>query len=262
MTDQNQLIYRELQANLYDINYKSKNYKLESEFILNKINNFSKKDSKEINMLDIGCGTGTHISFLSSFFANLVGVDSSSDMIYLAKQKYNQVKNIDFLCSNISDLKSKFLPDYFDAVTLLYSVSGYLGPIDNLIDKIKFLSSIMNENAVLILDYWDIKLLNYEYEIMREKVLEFKDFQYKKISIGKIDPSNTFVDSNISWERIGSNTKWAETHRVYCYNNNELIKKLQNINFQVVLDVRDGDLGTPIIDRKSRWLVAVKLKTK
>ena len=50
MTDQNQLIYRELQANLYDTNYKSKNYKLESEFIINTITNFSKKDSKEVGV--------------------------------------------------------------------------------------------------------------------------------------------------------------------------------------------------------------------
>jgi SAM-dependent methyltransferase len=262
MTDQNQLIYRELQANLYDTNYKSKNYKLESEFIINTITNFSKKDSKEMNILDIGCGTGTHISFLSSYFANLVGVDSSSDMIHLAKQKYKQIKNVDFLCSDINDLKNRFTPNYFDIVTLLYSVSGYLGPVDNLISKIKNLSSIMKENAILILDYWDIKLLNYEYEIMRQKVLEFKDSQYKKISIGKIDPSNTFVDSNISWEKIGSNTKWSETHRVYCYNNNELTRQLQNINFQVILDVQDGKSQTPIIDQKSRWLVAIKLNAR
>ena len=261
MNNQNELVYRKLQASLYDSNYKSKNYDLESEFILNIINNYNKCDVGTLNLLDIGCGTGTHISYLSQYFAKLVGIDTSPDMISLACQKYKNLKNTDFLCTNVDNLKNKFPLNHFDVVTLMYSVSGYLGPMANFISKIKILSSIISENAILIFDYWDLESLNFEYEISRQKILQFGNLEYKKISVGKINYSSAFVDSHISWEEIGSETKWSETHRVYCYRNTELIHQLEQLNFKVIVDAQDGKMDTPIIDNKSRWLIAVKSAT-
>jgi SAM-dependent methyltransferase len=262
MNNQNELVYRKLQASLYDSNYKLKDYNLESNFILNIIINNCKGDIGTLNLLDVGCGTGTHVSLLSQYFAKLVGIDSSPDMISLARQKYKKLKNTDFLYTSVDDLKTKFPPNFFDVVILMYSVSGYLGPISNLVSKIKILSSIMTDNAILIFDYWDIALLNYEYEISREKLLYFGESEYRKTSIGKIDHGSAFVDSYISWEEIGTETKWSETHRVYCYKNTELILQLEKLNFKVILDAEDGKIDTPVIDRKSRWLIAIKTEPK
>jgi SAM-dependent methyltransferase len=262
MSNQNDFIYRKLQANLYDANYSEKDYTLESNFILKTVTNNSDRDISELNILDVGCGTGTHLSLLSGKFANLVGVDSSPDMISLARQKFNRLKNTKFLNFNIDELSGNFIPNYFDVVTLLYSVSGYLGPVANLINKIKSLSSLMSNNAILILDYWDVRFLNFEYEILRHKLLEFGDARYRKTSVGKIDSKNSCVDANISWEKIGSGLKWSEVHKVYCYDSIELIKKIKNLNFRIVLDTEDGKDLTPIIDNKSRWLVAIKSDTK
>ena len=262
MSNENESIYRKLQANLYDANYRKKDYTLESNFILKTVTNYSDKDKKVLNLLDVGCGTGTHVSLLSGNFANLVGIDPSPDMISLARQKYNRLENTKFLVTSIDEFSVNFVPNYFDVVTLLYSVSGYLGPVTNLMNKIKALSRIMNDHAILILDYWDIRFLNFDYEIKRHKLLEFGDANYIKTSIGKIDSKNACVDSNISWEKIESELKWSELHRVYCYDSIELIKQLKSLNFRVVLDAEDGKDQTPVIDNKSRWLVAVKSDAK
>jgi SAM-dependent methyltransferase len=62
----------------------------------------------EINILEIGCGTGVMLSMpLASLGYNVTGVDTDEKSIELAK-KTNPYRNAQFLCQNAGDLKVKF----------------------------------------------------------------------------------------------------------------------------------------------------------
>lgn len=73
----------------YDLLYSDKDYEVETNFI-DKI--FEKHaDRKPKNILDIGCGTGGHIISLVKRGYNLVGLDISSTILNLAREKLKKL---------------------------------------------------------------------------------------------------------------------------------------------------------------------------
>jgi len=69
-------------------------------------------------MLDIGCGTGDLCGELSDKM-DIVGIDSSLEMILYAKKKY---KNMEFKLGNFLD--EPFRKNYFDIVVTTYAFHG------------------------------------------------------------------------------------------------------------------------------------------
>src|SRR6185369_9558620 len=74
-------------AAFYDLLYKDKDYKGESEYIDQLIAKFSQKDKSKTSLLDLACGTGKHLLELSSKgYASLSGSDISKSMIDIARE--------------------------------------------------------------------------------------------------------------------------------------------------------------------------------
>ena len=71
-------------ADYYDALYKDKNYNDESRYIERLINKFA---GKKLNILELGCGSGSHAFRLQAKGHNIVAIDRSKKMINLAKKK-------------------------------------------------------------------------------------------------------------------------------------------------------------------------------
>ncbi len=84
------------------------------------------------NLIDVCCGTGTHLFHLSRLGYNCTGSDSSSEMLRIAGEKCRELP-VRFLHSNILDLE---MERAYDAVLCLYALS--LIPVESVnavIDK-------------------------------------------------------------------------------------------------------------------------------
>lgn len=68
-------------------------------------------------ILDAGCGPGVDAVHMASLGHQVVGVDLSEKMIFLAKQK---AARIPFICEDITKLS--FKSDFFDAILASYSL--------------------------------------------------------------------------------------------------------------------------------------------
>lgn len=123
------------------------------------------KNKKFVKFLDIGCGTGYHVSLLDKMKYDVVGIDKSKTMIDAAKSKYADCNfNVgDILNNNLYDYSSfthiiclnktiYYIKDkdlFFDNCSLLLTSDGLL--IIHLIDREKFKPFIINSNDKTVL---------------------------------------------------------------------------------------------------------------
>ena len=125
-------------SDFYDIFNKYRNYNREIRFILNIA-----KNKKWI--LDLGCGTGTHLNILKNLGYITYGIDNSSNMIELAKEKVDcNIYNM-----NILDYKIK---EKFDAIISMHSVFNHLKSYKEF--EIALTNSLnhLNDKGVMIID--------------------------------------------------------------------------------------------------------------
>lgn len=103
-------------AKYYDLLYQDKDYPKEAQFIRQIIRR-SHPNAK--SLLDVGCGTGTHLHLLQENFRTLAGVDLSPQIVTEAKKKVPQARFV------VGDMKTFCLDQRFDVLTCLYSVFNY-----------------------------------------------------------------------------------------------------------------------------------------
>jgi SAM-dependent methyltransferase len=194
-------IYDDFYVNIYDqLVYND----VKNDYEIKEIVNNTKPDEKSI-ILDIGSGTGHHVSALASQNFKVTGVDKSQDMVNKAKEMYPE---LDFMQGDVNNAMT-FQPQSFTHILCLYFTiyympdklqffrncmnwlmgGGYL--LIHIVDKYMFDTMIPPANPLLLLTPQRYA----ENRITTSKVT-FDDFQYlSNFEINENDNSAKFVES-------------------------------------------------------------------
>ena len=70
-----------LYSSYYELLYGDKNYYDEVQYILNQLPNYT-----NLEILELGCGSGSHAEILCRIGNEVIGIDLSEGMIELAKK--------------------------------------------------------------------------------------------------------------------------------------------------------------------------------
>lgn len=136
-------------ANYYDQIYlKKKDYQKEAKIAKGIIKQFEEKQSK--TLLDIGCGTGEHLKYLSLDF-RCTGIDINRDMIKTAK---NKVPDAKFEVANMINFRLK---EKFDLIVCLFSSIGYVQSFNNLVKTLENFYEHLNDKGLAIVEPWIFK---------------------------------------------------------------------------------------------------------
>lgn len=117
----------------------------------------TKNKTKEISILDIGCGTGFSLEFLKNqgHYINLIGIDPAKEMLKICKYKKFECYLGDF-----ENLPKEVINKKFDLIISISALQWILTnkqemEIKNLIKKIgKSIKSILKENGIIIIQYY------------------------------------------------------------------------------------------------------------
>ncbi|TET28556.1 MAG: class I SAM-dependent methyltransferase [Candidatus Heimdallarchaeota archaeon] len=137
-------LYKTL-AKYYDLIYTWKDYEKEAEEIKKLINKY--KLSSGNQLLDIACGTGSHIKYFVDDF-DCWGVDLNLEMLELAKEKAPKAK---FIEADMINLK---LEQEFDVIVCLFSSIGYVKTEENLRKTISGFTRHLKKGGVVIIEPW------------------------------------------------------------------------------------------------------------
>jgi predicted TPR repeat methyltransferase len=168
-------------AKVYDLLYESKDYKLESDYIHELIQKYSKNAH---SILDLGCGTGRHDIELAKKGYEITGVDLSSEMLIRAHA--NSQKQ-DVKCNFVhGDVRYVRLDQKYDVVLALFHVASYQTTNEDLLSFFQTASYHLKKNGLLIFDFWYGPAVVTEKPSVRIKEFENNDFRVIRISHPKM----------------------------------------------------------------------------
>lgn len=235
----------EKSSKIYDALYSKKNYKKEILYLLKII-----KKKRIKNLLDIGCGTCSHLISMNNIYINSVGIDSNPQMISIAKSKIKKkkIKNIKLYNSDVTNFKTK---SKFDLITSMFHVVNYLTKKKE-IEKFFYLSSkSLTQNGILLFDFWNknnkkkISENGYKKFVSNGLIIERKKNAIfsKKKSITKVN-----FEYNIKNIKNFKKIKFSENHYMKSFSENELTRYAQKYNLNKVFAYK--------------WLTTKKLNKK
>ncbi|WP_299556133.1 class I SAM-dependent methyltransferase [Seonamhaeicola sp.] len=102
------------------------------------------------NVLDVGCGSGSHSLYLQKKGLNVKAIDISERAIEVAKQR--GIKNSEVL--NLLDET-----EAFDSILLLMNGTGIFQELNQVSQYLKHLKSLLNPNGQILIDSSDIKYM-------------------------------------------------------------------------------------------------------
>ena len=98
------------------------------------------------SLLDVACGTGTHLEHLRAHYDEVVGLDLSAEMLALAAQRLPGVRLVE------GDMLTFDLGRKFDAMTCLGSAIGYAQTPENLERAVTRMAQHLAPGGVLVLE--------------------------------------------------------------------------------------------------------------
>src|SRR5260221_4217372 len=122
-----------------------KNYEQEAAQVHHLILQY--KESPGNALLDIGCGTGGHITFLEQHYS-VEGLDISPAMLEIARKRFPAVS------FHQGDMTYFVLGRQFYVITCLFSAIGYVETVRKLYETIQNQVGHLVPAGVLILETW------------------------------------------------------------------------------------------------------------
>ena len=132
-------------ADVYDLIYAFLDYRKTAKKVKKLIKKHKKVKGNKL--LDVGCGTGKHLSFLKNEF-ECTGIDISNQMLDIARKKYDGIRFLQ------ADMVNFDLNEKFDAIICLFSSIGYVKTYENLKKTITNLSNHLEPGGVVIIEPW------------------------------------------------------------------------------------------------------------
>jgi SAM-dependent methyltransferase len=230
-------------AKYYDLLYKEKDYRSETDYILSLIQKYKPDTSK---ILEFGAGTGIHGRILANEGYVVRGIERSQEMIDLglySNQSKNQ--NTTFSCTQ-GDCISTILGDDFDTVISLFHVVSYQTSNEEVLAILKNAHRQLKPGGIFIFDYWYApavwnigpslrlkRVINQELAITR--IAEPECLQHQNlVKVHYQTFINNFKRNHIS--------EIKETHEMRAFENDE-IKDFANQTDFILLDSEEWMTG-------------------
>jgi SAM-dependent methyltransferase len=168
----------------YDLLYKDKNYKEETDYITKVI---KENDSSAKTILELGSGSGSHAHFLSENGFRITGIERSESMIQESLKK--KIPNFTPIQADITDFK---LNQEFDAVVSVFHVISYLTDNNSLIDCLQLVHQHLKPKGIFLFDFWYTPAV---YTLKPET--RIRRLEDESISVVRITESTTYTQTNV-----------------------------------------------------------------
>ena len=232
-------------AQYYDLLYSAKKYDLEVNY-LEKLIKKHCPNAKEI--LDLGCGTGTHDFYFAKKGYDVVGIDLSENMISIAKDKQDEL-GLNKISFHQGDLRTVDLNRQFDVVVSLFHVMNYLTSNSDMYKGFKNAIKHIKKGGIFIFDCWYGPAVLTDLPKIGVRRLQNEKIKTTRIVEPQFYPNKNIVDVNyeIFVEEVETSKLVVirETHSVRYF-------------FRTEIELLFNDLGVELISEEE-WVTSKEI---
>jgi SAM-dependent methyltransferase len=207
------------------------------------------------SLLDLGCGTGEHLVQLSRFGVKCVGLDSSEDMLKIARQRSSS--KIEYITGDLTDF------DYYDDFDMIISLFGSLNYLldDREIDTAMWNTwRALKQGGIGLFEIWS----SYPIDEINSKDMDHVsttscgDLTIKRNrGFTRMDhPDKTVVEVNYRYEiNSGSSTEFIEDRHVMRAFSKDEISRFMEENGLSILSIYSNNLKEPFKKYSNKMMI-------
>jgi SAM-dependent methyltransferase len=224
----------ERQAMYYDAIYESqgKDYKKESEQIYGVIEKHKKTSGKRI--LDVGCGTGGHFSYLKDWYS-VEGLDIDENMLGVARNRFPDV------LFHLGSMVDFHLNDQFDAITCLFSAIGYTKTVEAMRQSVATMARHLIKGGVLVVEPW-FAPDQWNVGVVHSAFVDKPDLKIARINVSERDGNISIINFHFLVGSEGKVEHFTERHELGLFTVDEYTQAFKDAGLETIVD-RDGITG-------------------
>lgn len=181
-----------------------------------------------VDIVDLACGTGTMSILLAQQGYNVIGVDNSEDMLFVAREKSRkQGLQIPFICQDMQELE---LHRPVDAVLILCDGVNYIIDRDELRKVMLSIYKVLKSGGILIFDISSYYKLAF---ILGNRLMADNDEEVSLIWKNYFDPEKNICQMELTFfvNENGYYRRFDELHYQRAYRLEEIIEILEQSGY-------------------------------
>ena len=246
--------YSEL-ASCYDLFMDETPYDRWMQYILEK---FDKYNVPKELVLDLGCGTGTLTQMLADEGYDMIGVDSSAEMLEMAQEKRVE-SGLDILYL-MQDMREFELYGTVRAVVSVCDSVNYLLSNEDVIQTFKLVNNYLDPKGIFIFDFNTI----YKYaEVIGDTTIAENRDDYSFIWENYYDEESHINEYEVTIFAREEEyyTKTVETHLQRGYTIEEMVSFIEKAGMEL-LEIQDADTGLEATQTSERIHIVARERGK
>ncbi|MFB5662131.1 class I SAM-dependent DNA methyltransferase [Alteribacillus sp. HJP-4] len=242
-------------AEVYDVLMENAPYLDWADFIEGIL---TQQEMRPCNILDLGCGTGTLINYLSKRGYKIDGVDLSEDMLAVAQQKNFHYKPVLIK----QDMRKLHLPHKYDVILSMCDAVNYLRDKKSVLHTFQAVSEHLNDGGLFIFDahschYLDTVLSDFSYADNAEDISYIWNCSAGS-SRGEVEHELTLFLKQKGNEYI----RYDEVHIQKTFTEKTYIKLLEEAGLHRINTFADFSFDKPAPDSDRLFFIAKKIYKK
>jgi len=215
-------MYKEL-AKYYDLIYHWKDYETEANTIKELFKKYKNSDGNKL--LDVGCGTGTHLKYFRNDFS-CTGIDINNEMVEVAKSK---IPDVIFVQGDMVDFNLK---TNFDVILCLFSSIGYVKTYSNLEKTLKNFANHLKNGGLLIIEPWFTKSA-FWVGVPGMTTYDGEDVKIARLNTTRVEGDLSIMEMHyLIAERNGDIKHFVDIHELGLFETDKTLEFMQKANFK------------------------------
>ena len=215
-------------AIIYDAIYRAqgKDYAAESQKILKLIRQYKRTDGK--SLLDVACGTGSHLAYLQKDF-EVEGLDHSEEMLNVAQSKF---PNLRFHLADMVDFE---MDHSFDVIVCLFSAIGYVHTFPCLKQTMNTIAKHLSPGGVTIIEPW-FEPGELDGKKIHAAFVDEPELKIARMNVNRVEGKSSYLDFHYMVATPEGIEYFTETHPLGTFSQGEYLGAFKDAGLEVVHD--------------------------